>query len=62
MSNIPKSSVSDFFQFPIRKADGKPFADAEQLHQLLEKETSGFYLLSKSGFWHGGIHISNESA
>ncbi|MEB0043662.1 hypothetical protein QN380_24835, partial [Pseudomonas sp. MH10] len=50
------------FQFPIRKADGKPFADAEQLHQLLEKETSGFYLLSKSGFWHGGIHISNESA
>ncbi|WP_257604405.1 hypothetical protein [Pseudomonas sp. UMAB-08] len=50
------------FQFPIRKADGSQFQDAEQLHKLLESETSGRYLLSNSGYWHGGIHISNESA
>lgn len=50
------------FEFPIRKADGNPFADAEQLHRLLESETSGHYLLSKSDYWHSGIHLSNESA
>lgn len=50
------------FEFPIRKVDGNPFADAEQFHRLLESETSGHYLLSKSDYWHGGIHLSNESA
>jgi Bacterial toxin homologue of phage lysozyme, C-term len=50
------------FQFPIRKADGSQFQDAEPLHTLLERETSGHYLLSDSGYWHSGIHISDESA
>jgi hypothetical protein len=40
------------FQFPIRKADGKQFSDAEHLHRLL----------GKSGYWHGGIHIGDKSA
>ncbi|WP_397449499.1 calcium-binding protein [Pseudomonas sp. NA-150] len=50
------------FKFPIRKADGSEFKDAEQLHTALEAETSGFYLLGKNRFWHGGVHISDQSA
>jgi len=50
------------FQFPIRKADGSQFQDAEHLHRLLESEESGFYLLGKNQLWHGGVHISDTSA
>ncbi|QVI86081.1 M23 family metallopeptidase [Pseudomonas viridiflava] len=50
------------WQFPIRKAGGSPFKDAEELFAALEKETSGHYLLGSHKFWHGGIHISDQSA
>jgi hypothetical protein len=50
------------FQYPFRKADGKQFADAEEVYKALEAETAGHYLLGSNKFWHGGIHISNASA
>ncbi|WP_426233652.1 EF-hand domain-containing protein [Pseudomonas sp. TWP3-2] len=50
------------FQYPFRKADGKQFADAEEIYKALEAETAGHYLLGSNKFWHGGIHISNASA
>lgn len=50
------------FQYPIRKADGKQFNDAEEIYKALEGEKSGHYLLGSNRFWHGGIHISDASA
>ncbi len=49
-------------QLPLRRADGTQFPNADALHSLLEKENSGFYLLSKHGFWHGGVHLSESTA
>ncbi|RON38906.1 chitinase [Pseudomonas frederiksbergensis] len=50
------------FQYPIRKADGKQFKDAEEVYKAIENEKSGHYLLGSNKFWHGGIHISDLSA
>ncbi|POA49668.1 hypothetical protein C1893_04120 [Pseudomonas sp. MPR-ANC1] len=50
------------FQYPFRKSDGKQFTDSEEIYKLLENETSGNFLLGSHGFWHGGIHISNNVA
>lgn len=50
------------FQYPIRKADGRQFNDAEEIYKALEGEKSGHYLLGSNRFWHGGIHISDASA
>lgn len=63
-SAAPAESVkaSGSWQFPIRKAGGAQFKDAEELFNALEVETSGHYLLGSNKFWHGGIHITNASA
>lgn len=50
------------FEYPIRKANGEQYQDAEELFSMLEKEPSGHYLLGNHGFWHGGIHFSEASA
>ncbi|MPR04667.1 M23 family metallopeptidase [Pseudomonas sp. MAFF 212408] len=50
------------WQFPIRKAGGAQFKDADELFLALERETSGHYILGSHSFWHGGIHISSLSA
>lgn len=50
------------FHYPIRKADKTPFTDANELYQALEGETTGHYLLGNHKFWHGGIHITDQSA
>lgn len=50
------------FQYPFRKADGKQFADADEIYKALESEATGHYLLGSNKFWHGGIHISDKSA
>jgi NlpC/P60 family. len=47
--------------FPVVTEKGEPYKDADAVYQLLEKETSGFYLLSAYNFWHGGIHFTNAS-
>lgn len=49
-------------QLPFRKADGTQFPKVDTLHALLEKETSGFYLLSRHDFWHGGVHFTEQTA
>ncbi len=57
------------FAFPFLKrgqtADGKgiPFADEHDIYRLLaEHEPGGFYLVSPSGMWHGGIHVTEAGA
>lgn len=50
------------FQYPIRKADGNQFADAEEIYAALVAETSGHYLLGSHKFWHGGVHITDRGA
>jgi hypothetical protein len=62
--NTPPQVVSTDlnFQFPIRKDNGKQFADAEEVYKALDAETSGHYLLGSNKFWHGGIHITDQSA
>lgn len=50
------------FEYPIRKASGEPFKEAEELFALLEQEPSGHYLLGNHGFWHGGVHFSETSS
>ncbi|APR39609.1 glycoside hydrolase family 19 protein [Paraburkholderia sp. SOS3] len=57
------------FAFPfLRKAEGKaqkasPFTDEHEIHRLLaEREPSGSYPVSRSGMWHGGIHITEAGA
>ncbi|MDQ7980634.1 hypothetical protein QYH69_25680 [Paraburkholderia sp. SARCC-3016] len=57
------------FAFPfLRKAEGKaqkasPFTDEHELHRLLaEREPSGSYPVSRSGMWHGGIHVTEAGA
>ena len=50
------------FALPILTADGREFADARALAELIGGETSGHYLLGNHQKWHGGIHISDASA
>jgi len=64
VAESPKAEVKPTlnFEYPIRNSGGQQFTDAEDLFALLEKESSGHYLLGKHGFWHGGIHFSETSA
>ncbi|WP_042303930.1 glycoside hydrolase family 19 protein [Paraburkholderia kururiensis] len=57
------------FAFPFRrKGRGKSeastqFTDEHEIYRLLaERETSGAYLVSRKGMWHGGIHITEAGA
>ena len=50
------------FALPILTADGREFADAKALDEVLSTEKSGHYLLGNHRKWHGGIHISDECA
>lgn len=49
-------------RYPIRKADGKDFAGPDEMLALLRNERHGQWLAGNNGMWHGGIHISRESA
>ncbi|MBR8299555.1 glycoside hydrolase family 19 protein [Burkholderia dolosa] len=57
------------FAFPfLRKGRGKSeaaaqFTDEHEIYRLLaEREQSGSYLVSRSGMWHGGIHVTEAGA
>lgn len=60
-AKISGTAVFSSFVFPIVTEKGEPYKDADAVYQLLEKETSGFYLLSAHNFWHGGIHFTDVS-
>ncbi|AZC34257.1 EF hand domain protein [Pseudomonas chlororaphis subsp. piscium] len=57
-----KNTSIEGYQFPFRKPDDQGYKSADEIYEVLQKETSGHYLLSAHGFWHGGIHISDKSA
>src|ERR1700722_7714057 len=57
------------FAFPfLRKGQGKSdasakFTDEHDVYRLLaEREPSGSYLVSRTGMWHGGIHVTEAGA
>ncbi|WP_322082525.1 hypothetical protein [Burkholderia sp. BCC1972] len=57
------------FAFPfLRKGRGQSeasaqFTDEHEIYRLLaEREPSGAYLVSRTGMWHGGIHITEAGA
>ncbi|MGB6190430.1 MAG: hypothetical protein WBF70_17940 [Aeromonas molluscorum] len=50
------------YAFPILTQDGKEFADSKALNGLLKGESGGHYLLGGHSKWHGGIHISEQTA
>uniref|UniRef100_UPI003B9EABA4 pesticin C-terminus-like muramidase n=1 Tax=Aeromonas jandaei TaxID=650 RepID=UPI003B9EABA4 len=50
------------FAFPILTAKGEEFKDVKALTALINGEKSGHYLLGNHNKWHGGIHISEQSA
>ncbi|BBU27058.1 hypothetical protein BTHE68_07920 [Burkholderia sp. THE68] len=57
------------FAFPFlkkgqRDADAAvKFTDEHEIYQLLaDREPGGSFLVSKNGFWHGGIHITENGA
>lgn len=50
------------FALPILTADGREFANAKTLAELIGGDSSGHYLLGNHRKWHGGIHISDASA
>jgi hypothetical protein len=57
------------FAFPfLRKGQGKSdasakFTDEHDVYRLLaEREPSGSYLVSTTGMWHGGIHVTEAGA
>ncbi|MDH2066245.1 hypothetical protein [Pantoea sp. GD03673] len=57
------SAVLSKFSFPVpmNKA-GQVFGSAEELLAKLGGESSGQYLVGRQGMWHGGIHITHETA
>ncbi|MEG3028718.1 MAG: hypothetical protein RR836_21920 [Aeromonas sp.] len=50
------------FAFPILTAAGEEFKDIKALTALINGEKSGHYLLGNHNKWHGGVHISDQSA
>jgi predicted chitinase len=50
------------FKYPITKADGSEFKSAKELLSQLSGESAGFYLLGANAFWHGGLHISDDTS
>jgi predicted chitinase len=50
------------FKYPITQADGSEFKSAKELFAQLGGESAGFYLLSTHAFWHGGLHISDDTS
>src|ERR1700712_2767108 len=50
------------FAYPFKKGDQKEFADEHDFHKLLADESTGYFPVSASGMWHGGIHVSADGA
>jgi predicted chitinase len=50
------------FSYPFRKPGEKEFTDEHEFHKLLADESTGFFPISDSGMWHGGIHVSAAGA
>jgi hypothetical protein len=50
------------FKYPITKGERSEFRSARDLLAHLSGESAGFYLLSTHAFWHGGLHISDDTS
>ncbi|WP_048794674.1 MULTISPECIES: glycosyl hydrolase 108 family protein [Serratia] len=49
-------------RYPIRQANGKNFDSQEEILTLLRQEKHGRWLSGSNDMWHGGIHISRNTA
>jgi len=48
--------------FPARKANGDNYATVDDMMKLILQEPHGSWLAGTNNMWHGGIHITSESA
>ncbi|PWW10861.1 hypothetical protein DES37_103238 [Mangrovibacter plantisponsor] len=48
--------------FPARKADGKDYSTLDEMMAQVGREPHGTWLAGTNAMWHGGIHITRESA
>lgn len=49
-------------RYPIRNANGKDFDNVDEILTLLGQEKLGRWLSGTNNMWHGGIHISRNTA
>ncbi|WP_336243261.1 glycoside hydrolase family 104 protein [Enterobacter cloacae] len=49
-------------RYPIRNANGKDFDNIDDILTLLRQEKHGRWLSGTNNMWHGGIHISRNTA
>ncbi|HHA1936155.1 TPA: glycoside hydrolase family 104 protein [Enterobacter ludwigii] len=49
-------------RYPIRNANGKDFDKPDDILALLRQEKHGHWLAGTNNMWHGGIHISRNTA
>jgi predicted chitinase len=48
-------------RFPVCRADGREFANFQEIEALLAGEPGGQFLLGRNRSWHGGIHVTASS-
>jgi predicted chitinase len=48
-------------RFPVCRADGREFANFQEIEALLAGESGGQFLLGSNRSWHGGIHVTAAS-
>lgn len=48
--------------FPARKANGDNYATVDDMMKLILQEPHGSWLAGTNNMWHGGVHITSESA
>ncbi|MEH4989254.1 glycoside hydrolase family 104 protein [Enterobacter asburiae] len=49
-------------RYPIRNANGKDFDNVDEVLALLRQEKQGRWLSGANNMWHGGIHVSRNTA
>ncbi|EOD0154323.1 hypothetical protein ACI8OI_004360 [Salmonella enterica] len=47
--------------FPITKQSGQEFSTTEDILSHIGGESTGQYIIGRSGMWHGGIHITHAT-
>lgn len=49
------------FSFPFKGKNNTELLDEQLFHELLRNQPSGNWLVSRDGWWHGGVHFTSSS-
>lgn len=49
------------FSFPFKGTNNAELLDEQLFHALLRNQPSGNWLVSRDGWWHGGVHFTSSS-